>query len=63
MEKAIEEDRLYDYIANNYYKMSQEDLKDIVLELVYAVYANCDSKQAKQIYSDMEQGIKERHEF
>ena len=33
--QAIREDRLYDYIANNYYKISQEKLKDIILELYY----------------------------
>ena len=33
--QAIKEDRLYDYIANNYYKISQEKLKDIILELYY----------------------------
>lgn len=33
--QAIREDRLYDYIANNYYKISQEKLKDIILEIYY----------------------------
>ena len=33
--QAIREDRLYDFIANNYYKISQEKLKDIILELYY----------------------------
>lgn len=31
---AIKQDRLYDYIANNYYLMSKEDLRDIALELI-----------------------------
>ena len=30
----------YDFICNNYYKMSKEELKDIVKELLYAVYDN-----------------------
>ena len=33
--KAIEEDRLYDFIANNYYKMSKEELKDVLLEVIW----------------------------
>lgn len=28
----------YDYISNNYYKMSKDELKDIAKELLYAIY-------------------------
>lgn len=31
---AIKQDRLYDYLANNYWNMSKEDIKDIALELI-----------------------------
>lgn len=31
---AIKQDRLYDYIANNYWNISKDDLKDIALELI-----------------------------
>lgn len=30
----------YDYIANNYYKFSKEELKDITKELLYTIYNN-----------------------
>lgn len=30
----------YDFICNNYYKMSKEELKDIAKELLYAVHSN-----------------------
>lgn len=33
--KAIEEDWLYDFVANNYYKMSKEELRDLILEIYY----------------------------
>lgn len=33
-------DNAYDFICNNYYKMSKEELKDIVKELLFAVYDN-----------------------
>ncbi len=33
-------DNAYDFICNNYYKMSKEELKDIAKELLYAVYDN-----------------------
>lgn len=35
--RAIESDKLYGHIANNYWNMSKESLKDIILELVYAI--------------------------
>ena len=38
--QAIEEDCLYDWIASNYWKLSKEELKDIILELDYALYVH-----------------------
>lgn len=37
--EAIKEDKnhehhLYDYVANNYWKLSKDDLKDILLEVI-----------------------------
>ena len=32
---AIREGRLYDYVANHYWEMPKEDLKDIALELIW----------------------------
>jgi uncharacterized tellurite resistance protein B-like protein len=40
--KAIEEGRAYDFVAQNYYKMSDEELKDIALEALYAVIESND---------------------
>lgn len=40
--KAIEENRAYDFVAQNYYKMSDEELKDIALEALYAVMESND---------------------
>ena len=31
-------DGAYDFICNNYYKMSKEELKDIAKELLYAIH-------------------------
>lgn len=36
--QAIKEDKLYDYIANNFYKISKEDLRDLILEIIYMIY-------------------------
>ena len=34
--KALNSDRLYDYIANHYWEMTKEELKDVLLEVIYA---------------------------
>lgn len=36
--QAIKEDKLYDYITNNFYKISKEDLRDLILEIIYMIY-------------------------
>lgn len=33
--RAIDEDRLYDYIADNYHKMSNFELRTVLLEVIY----------------------------
>lgn len=41
--QAIKKGKLYDYIANNFYKISKEDLRDLILEIIYMIYydRNC----------------------
>lgn len=39
--KAISKDEIYDYIANNYYMLSKELLKDIILEALWSGYNSC----------------------
>lgn len=36
---------LYDYVATNYYKMSKEELKELILNLDYAIYDNLNRKE------------------
>ena len=36
--QAIKEDKLYDYVTNNFYKMSKEHLRDLILEIIYMIY-------------------------
>ena len=33
--QAIKEDRLYDFIASNYWKIEKETLRDLILEIYY----------------------------
>lgn len=36
--QAIKKGKIYDYIANNFYKISKEDLRDLILEIIYMIY-------------------------
>lgn len=33
-------DKAFDYISNNYYKFSKDELKDIIKELLYSIEEN-----------------------
>lgn len=35
--QAIEEDRLYDFIANHYWEIEKETLRDLILEIFYTL--------------------------
>lgn len=51
----------YDFIANNYYKMDNADLKDILLELLYGLYMN--DKYGLKVKDVAIDGLKERWEM
>lgn len=38
LKAAIRENKAYDWIANNYYRLSKGDLKDVALEIIYMYY-------------------------
>ena len=42
----------YDYICNNYYKMSKDELNDILKELLYAVHSNVTKVEHDEILMD-----------
>lgn len=46
---------LYDYVANNYYKMSQEELKEIALDAIYV--ANNDAKIIDEYTERMDESV------
>ena len=60
--KALENDTLYDYVSNNYYTMSTEELATIIKELEYAIHSllsNSDNKAIKRQVIEELQAIKE----
>lgn len=36
--ESIKENRLYDFVANHYWEMSNNELRDVLLELNYEMY-------------------------
>lgn len=52
----------YDFISNNYYKMSVEELKDITKELLYAIHTNTTEKEHDKILSDVAEELEQQYE-
>jgi len=46
-------DGAYDFICNNYYKMSKDELKDITKELLFAVHDNVTKAEHNKILNDV----------
>lgn len=52
----------YDFICNNYYKMSKEELKDFAKELLYAIHSNTDKTEHDKILDDVATELAENYE-
>lgn len=52
--QAIKKDNLYDYIFNNYLKISKEELRDLILEIYYILRAETieDTKENIKMYNE-----------
>lgn len=55
-------DGAYDFICNNYYKMSKEELKDIAKELLYAIHSNTDKAEHNKMLDDVATELAESYE-
>lgn len=52
----------YDFICNNYYNMSKEELKDIIKETLYAIHTNTEKAEHDQILYDVALELSESYE-
>lgn len=52
-------DHAFDFIANNYYKFSKDELKDICKELLYAIHTNTTIDEHNKILSDTAEELDE----
>lgn len=59
--EALKNDTCYDFIANNYYKMSKEELKNCFLEVLFEVKYSKDINDDFSIDRVIEE-LKERYE-
>lgn len=57
--KGIEKEGIFDFVANNYWKLSKEDLRDIAKELSYAVYDKLGNEVNKEIEQATIENLKE----
>ena len=48
----------YDYISNNYYNMSKDELRDIAKELLYAMYDKMSEAEHNMALADVAEELK-----
>lgn len=59
---SMDDENEYDFIANNYYQMTKEDLKTILLEYIYAPH--CISKEVEdKVRENVREELEEREIF
>lgn len=55
--EAIENDMVYDYVANNYWRLSKQELAYIVKELAFAVHTALAKPGAKLVWREMQENV------
>lgn len=64
--QAIKEDRIYDFIANNYYRIDREISRDLLLELIYMIYFDyeyCIEGSKKTLNNHIIEALKENRDW
>ena len=52
---AIEQNKLYDWIAENYTRLTQTQLKELILNLDFAIYTEAPGKEINIEYKMLEE--------
>lgn len=50
--------KAYDFISNEYYRMSKDDLKNVTKELLYAMYDKMDDQEHNEALADVAEELK-----
>lgn len=64
--QAIKDNHLYDYISNNYWKMSKEHLRDLILEITYMIYFDYEysiNEDKKVLSNHIVESLKENRDW
>ena len=57
--EAIKNDMLYDFIANNYWQIERDTLKDIILELYFLVIENTNTEERTKFNNKLIEYLKD----
>ena len=55
--KAIKNDMVYDYVANNYWKLTPYELAYIAKELAFAVNVALSKGNAQDVWDEMQENV------
>jgi hypothetical protein len=55
--EAIKNDMVYDYVANNYWKLRKEELAYIAKELAFAVHTGLGKLTAELVWKEMQENV------
>lgn len=64
--QAIKEDRLYDFIANNYWKMEKEVARDLLMEIYYVLRYETDvdlSSNMRETRENLIESLKQNRDW
>lgn len=63
LRKALHDGTFYDYVANHYYEMTKDQLKELILNLDWVATAHMNDNQIKEFYQNVEEELENRDFF
>ena len=57
--EGVKKEGIFDFIANNYWKLSKEDLRDVAKELDYDIYSMYPKNEYDKIVNEFCKNLKE----
>lgn len=57
--EGVKKEGIFDFIVNNYWKLSKEDLRDVAKELDYAIYSMYPQNEYDKIVNEFCKNLEE----
>lgn len=57
--EGVKKEGIFDFIVNNYWKLSKEDLRDVAKELDYAIYSMYPKNEYDKIVNEFCKNLEE----